>query len=67
MITIGYSTRKSNPYFTELLKSTSGFKDIKVIEKINNGEKSLSVVYNETTYTDKPTINSYIKYYGTSE
>jgi glycosyltransferase involved in cell wall biosynthesis len=47
MITIGYSTRKSNPYFTDLLKSTSGFKDVKVIEKINNGEKSLSKTYNE--------------------
>jgi glycosyltransferase involved in cell wall biosynthesis len=47
MITVGYSTRKHNPEFIELLKSTSGFKDVKVIEKINNGEKSLSKTYNE--------------------
>ena len=47
MITIGYSTRKSNPYFSDLIKATCGFKDVKVIEKINNGEKSLSKTYNE--------------------
>ena len=47
MITVGYSTRKSNPEFTEYLKKSSGFKKINVIEKINNGEKSLSQVYNE--------------------
>ena len=47
MITVGYSTRKSNPEFIEYLKKTSGFKKINVIEKVNNGEKSLSQVYNE--------------------
>jgi len=47
MITIGYSTRKSNSYFSDLIKATCGFKDVKVIEKINNGEKSLSKTYNE--------------------
>jgi len=47
MITVGYSTRKSNPEFTEYLKKSSGFKKINVIEKINNGEKSLSQIYNE--------------------
>jgi glycosyltransferase involved in cell wall biosynthesis len=47
MITIGYSTRKSNTYFSDLVKATCGFKDVKVIEKINNGEKSLSKTYNE--------------------
>ncbi len=47
MITVGYSTRKSNPEFVEYLKKTSGFKKINVIEKVNNGEKSLSQVYNE--------------------
>jgi hypothetical protein len=47
MITIGYSTRVHNPKFTEYLKKSSGFKKIEVIEKINNGEKSLSQVYNE--------------------
>ena len=47
MITIGYSTRTSNPKFIEYLKKSSGNKKIEVIEKINNGEKSLSQVYNE--------------------
>jgi hypothetical protein len=47
LITVGYSTRKHNPEFIEYLKKTSGFKKINVIEKINNGEKSLSQVYNE--------------------
>lgn len=46
-ITVGYSTRKHNPEFIEYLKKSSGFKKINVIEKINNGEKSLSQVYNE--------------------
>lgn len=47
MLTIGYSTRKPNPEFTEYLKKSSGFKKINVIEKVNNGDKSLSQVYNE--------------------
>jgi glycosyltransferase involved in cell wall biosynthesis len=47
MITVGYSTREHNPQFIEYLKKSSGFKKIEVIEKINNGEKSLSEVYNE--------------------
>ena len=47
MITIGYSTRNSNPDFTEYLKKSCGNPKIQVIEKVNNGEKSLSQVYNE--------------------
>jgi hypothetical protein len=47
LITVGYSTRKHNPEFIEYIKKTSGFKKIHVIEKVNNGEKSLSQVYNE--------------------
>ena len=47
MITIGYSTRTGNPKYTDYLKSTCGLKNIQVIEKINNGDKSLSQVYNE--------------------
>lgn len=52
-ITIGYSTRKHNPEFIEYLKKSSGFKKIEVIEKINNGEKSLSQVYNEVLSESK--------------
>jgi glycosyltransferase involved in cell wall biosynthesis len=48
MITIGYSTRNHNPEFIEYLKKSSGNpKYVEVIEKINNGEKSLSQTYNE--------------------
>jgi glycosyltransferase involved in cell wall biosynthesis len=48
MITVGYSTRKHNPDLIEYFKKSSGNpKYVEVIEKINNGEKSLSQVYNE--------------------
>jgi hypothetical protein len=47
MITIGYSTRNSNPEFQEYLKKSCGNPKIQVIEKVNNGEKNLSQVYNE--------------------
>lgn len=55
-ITVGYSTRKSNPEFIEYLKKSSGFKKIEVIEKVNNGEKSLSQVYNEILDESKTDI-----------
>ena len=47
MITLGYSTRESKPEFYEYLKKSSGVHKVQVIEKVNNGEKSLSQVYNE--------------------
>ena len=48
MITIVYSTRNHSPEFIEYLKKSSGNpKYVEVIEKINNGEKSLSQTYNE--------------------
>ena len=47
MITIGYSTRESKPEVYEYLKKSSGVHKVQVIEKVNNGEKSLSQVYNE--------------------
>ena len=56
MITVGYSTREHNPQFIEYLKKSSGFKKIDVIEKINNGEKSLSEVYNEILNESKTDI-----------
>jgi len=56
MITVGYSTREHNPKFIEYLKKSSGFKKIEVIEKINNGEKSLSQVYNEILEESKTDI-----------
>ena len=47
MITIGYSTRKHNPEYQEYLQKTCMYKEVQIIEKINNGEKNLSEVYNE--------------------
>jgi hypothetical protein len=47
MITIGFSTRQSNPAFIEQVKKTVGPKNVEIIEVINNGEKSLVKVYNE--------------------
>ena len=38
MITIGYSTRISNPTYKEYLQKTCMYKDVEIIEKINNGE-----------------------------
>ena len=37
MITIGYSTRKSNLEFQDYLKKSAGHPKIQVIEKVNNG------------------------------
>jgi len=56
MITIAYSTRESKPEFTEYLKKSSGFKKLEVIEKVNNGEKSLTQVYNEVLSESKTDI-----------
>jgi len=47
MITIGYSTRESKPEFQEYLKKSCGHPKVQVIEKVNNGKKNLSQVYNE--------------------
>ena len=47
MITIGYSTRENNEKYIDYLKKTCGIKNVEVIQKVNNGEKSLSQVYNE--------------------
>ena len=48
MVTIAYSTKSPKPDLIEHFKKSSGYeKGIHVIEKINNGEKSLAEVYNE--------------------
>ena len=47
MITIGYSTKKENPNFTEYLKNTCGLKDVQIIEIINPGLFSLTEAYNK--------------------
>ena len=47
MITVGFSTRVDNPSYVDYLRKTCKFSGVEVIQKINNGEKSLSQVYNE--------------------
>jgi hypothetical protein len=47
MITIGFSTREHNQQYIDYLQKTSMYKEVEIIEKVNNGEKSLSQVYNE--------------------
>lgn len=47
LITVGFSTRKPNPTFIDLIERTSGLQKINVIQKVNDGKKSLSQVYNE--------------------
>ena len=47
MLTIGYSTRTSNPSYKDYLQKTCMYKQVEIIEKVNNGEKSLSQIYNE--------------------
>jgi len=47
MITIGFSTRKIDPTFVEMLKKTSGVSRPEVIPFENNGEYSLTEVYNK--------------------
>jgi hypothetical protein len=47
MITVGFSTREDNQKYIEYIQKTSMYKEVQIIQKINNGEKSLSQVYNE--------------------
>jgi len=47
MITIGYSTRKTNPQYQEYLKKSCGLKNVEVIEIVNDGLYSLSEAYNK--------------------
>jgi hypothetical protein len=47
MITIGYSTRQTNPTLQEYFKKSCGIPKCQVIEKINPNGKSLTEVYNE--------------------
>ena len=47
MITVGFSTRKIDDTFVEMLKKTSGLSKIEIIPFENNGEFSLTEVYNK--------------------
>ncbi len=56
MISVIYSTRQSKPEFKDHLIKSSGLNDIEVIEVINNGEFSLSEVYNKLIRESKSNI-----------
>ena len=47
MITIGYSTRQSNPVLQEYFKKSCGHPKVQIIEKVNPNGRSLTEVYNE--------------------
>ena len=47
MITIGFSTREHNQDYIDYIQKTVMYKEVEIIEKVNNGEKSLSQTYNE--------------------
>ena len=47
MLTVGFSTRKVDDNFVSMLKKTSGVSKIEIIPVENNGEFSLSEVYND--------------------
>lgn len=49
MITIGYCTREIKQDFINDIKKTCGTSDVEIIPVLNNGEKSLTSVYNEIT------------------
>lgn len=47
MLTVVYSTRSNSEEYKKHILEKSGLKNIEIIEVINNGEKSLSNIYNE--------------------
>jgi glycosyltransferase involved in cell wall biosynthesis len=47
MITVGFSTRKIDAEFVEMLQKTSGVPNIQIIPIENNGEYSLTDLYNK--------------------
>ena len=56
MISVVYSTREHKPDFQKQIQDTIGIKDFEIIEFINNGEKSLTQVYNEALEKSKNNI-----------
>jgi len=53
MITIGFSTRNDNPEYIKHLQKMFSHPKVQIIQKINNGEKSLTKVYNEILVESK--------------
>ncbi len=53
MITIGFSTRKIDSDFVSMLKKTSGVSNLEIVPVENNGEYSLTEVYNKILENSK--------------
>lgn len=47
MITVVYSTRKENPEYQKKIGDSIGLLDFQILEYVNNGEYSLSEIYNK--------------------
>ena len=56
MITIGFSTRKIDNSFVELLKKSSGISNLEILPVENNGQFSLTEVYNKILNDSKNNI-----------
>ena len=56
MISVVYSTRKTNKEFQSHINKTIGVKDFEIVEIVNNGEKSLTECYNQGLDTTKNNI-----------
>lgn len=56
MITIVYSTREHNPEYQKHIKDTIGVKDFEILEYVNNGEYSLTELYNRGLKESKNNI-----------
>jgi glycosyltransferase involved in cell wall biosynthesis len=46
-LSIVFSTRKNNPEFIDHLKQTCGVIDVEILQYLNNGERSLTEIYNK--------------------
>lgn len=55
-ITVVYSTRTDNPEFTETIKKTCGVHKMEVISYVNEGDKSLTEIYNDAIDKSKNDI-----------
>lgn len=56
MITIGFSTRKVDELFVELLRTSCGIPNVEILPIENNGEYSLTEVYNKLLKESKNEI-----------
>lgn len=60
MLTIVYSTRSLNPAYDNEIRKTCGISDIEIIPIVNDGDKSLTSVYNEALSVAKNDIVCFI-------